>query len=57
MDVTDKNYKPPPNPQELETKAEKAIRYRSIRIAQLAMFIFATGFSIILTGTISKSST
>lgn len=38
------------HPQDAETSEEKKIRYRSIRIAQLAMFIFATGFSIILTG-------
>ena len=40
----------PKHPQDVETSEEKKIRYRSIRIAQLAMFIFATGFSVILTG-------
>ena len=38
------------HPQDLETAQEKKMRYRSIRIGQLTMFIFATGFSIILTG-------
>ena len=38
------------HPQDLETAQEKKLRYRSIRIGQLTMFIFATGFSIILTG-------
>ena len=38
------------HPQDAETEQEKKIRYRSIRIGHMAMFIFATGFSIILTG-------
>lgn len=38
------------DPQEAETAEAKKARYRSIRIAQLTMFIFATGFSIVLTG-------
>ena len=38
------------HPQEMESAAEKRLRYRSIRIGQFVLFIFATGFSIILTG-------
>ena len=38
------------HPQEMESAAEKRQRYRSIRIGQFVLFIFATGFSIILTG-------
>ena len=38
------------HPQELERPEDKKVRLRSIRIGQLSMFIFATGFSIILTG-------
>lgn len=38
------------HPIKLETKFERDTRYRSIRVVQVAMFIFAIGFSIILTG-------
>ena len=38
------------HPQEMESAIEKRLRYRSIRIGQFVLFIFATGFSIILTG-------
>ena len=40
----------PTHPEELESSEEKRIRYRSIRIGQVALLIFAIGFSIVLTG-------
>ena len=40
----------PIHPEELESPEEKKVRYRSIRIGQVALLIFAIGFSIVLTG-------
>ena len=40
----------PIHPLELESQTEKKVRYRSIRIGQVALLIFSIGFSIVLTG-------
>ena len=40
----------PIHPIELESQTEKKVRYRSIRIGQVALLIFSIGFSIVLTG-------
>ena len=47
---TESKNKLPIHPEELESPEEKKVRYRSIRIGQVALLIFAIGFSIVLTG-------